>query len=89
MHSPVRRPRWNGTCEVSGRWAKRDALAAMVRRGSVTLSQCDLDAAVGVVAPLTPHELTSLKPQVAARSSRAERRRARQHAAQTESTSGS
>ena len=52
MHSPVRRPRWNGTCEVSGRWAKRTALAAMARRGSFTLSQCDLDAAVGVTAPL-------------------------------------
>jgi putative transposase len=23
MHSPVRRPSWNGTCEVSGRWAKQ------------------------------------------------------------------
>ncbi len=53
MHSPVRRPRWNGTCEVSGRWAKRNALAAMERRGSITLSQCDLDAAVGVAAPPT------------------------------------
>ena len=52
MHSPVRRPRWNGTCAVSGRWAKRNALAAMQRRGSITLSQCDLDAAVGVEAPL-------------------------------------
>lgn len=52
MHSPVRRPRWNGTCEVSGRWAKQTALAAATSRGSVTLSQCDLDAAVRVVSPL-------------------------------------
>jgi len=37
---------------AAGRWVKRTALAAMARRSSVTLSQCDLDAAVGVVAPL-------------------------------------
>ncbi len=28
LHSPVRRPRLNGTCEVSGRWAKHRAQAA-------------------------------------------------------------
>lgn len=47
MHSPVRRPRWNGTCEVSGRWAKHRAMAAARRRGSSgRLSQADLDHAV-------------------------------------------
>lgn len=46
MHSPVRRPRWNGTCEVSGRWAKRRAEAAARARGSASLCQQDLDAAV-------------------------------------------
>lgn len=46
MHSPVRRPRWNGTCEVSGRWAKRRAVAAARLRGASTLCQTDLDAAV-------------------------------------------
>jgi hypothetical protein len=54
MHSPVRRPRWNGTCEVSGRWAKRGAAAAAAARGSVSLTQADLDAAVGITAPLPP-----------------------------------
>lgn len=47
MHSPVRRPRWNGTCEVSGRWAKRRAVAAATLRGaSDGLCQADLDCAV-------------------------------------------
>ena len=46
MHSPIRRPRWNGTCEVSGRWAKRRAEAAARQRGSVVICQDDLDAAV-------------------------------------------
>lgn len=46
LHSPVRRPRWNGTCEVSGRWAKRRAEAAARARGSDVLCQVDLDAAV-------------------------------------------
>ena len=47
MHSPVRRPRWNGTCEVSGRWAKRRAVAAAALRGaSGGLCQADLDCAV-------------------------------------------
>ena len=54
LHSPVRRPRWNGTCEVSGRWAKKRTTEAMLRRGSATLSQCDLDAAVGIVEALPP-----------------------------------
>jgi Integrase core domain len=59
MHSPVRRPRWNGTCEVSGRWAKARAMAAAVRRGSATLSRCDLDAAVTVAGqlPAVPDDL--------------------------------
>jgi transposase InsO family protein len=47
MHSPVRRPRWNGTCEVSGRWAKVRTVAAANRRGSPeVLCQADLDSAV-------------------------------------------
>jgi len=47
MHSPVRLPSWNGTCEVSGRWAKRRAMAAARRRGAEgELTQADLDAAV-------------------------------------------
>lgn len=54
MHSPVRRPRWNGTCEVSGRWAKRRALLAAVQRGSLALCQADLDAAVTVTGVLQP-----------------------------------
>jgi len=33
MHSPIRRPRWNGTCEVRGRWAKHRARLAAVGRG--------------------------------------------------------
>jgi hypothetical protein len=28
MHSPIRQPRWNGTCEVLGRWTKKRAAAA-------------------------------------------------------------
>lgn len=31
MHSPVRRPRWNGTCEVSGKWPS----AVLKRRGGL------------------------------------------------------
>jgi transposase InsO family protein len=47
MHSPIRRPRWNGTCEVSGRWAKHRAHAAAGLRGSPDqLCQADLDCAV-------------------------------------------
>ncbi len=47
LHSPVRRPRFNGCCEVSGRWAKHRAAAAALRRGSPDqLCQADLDAAV-------------------------------------------
>jgi transposase InsO family protein len=46
MHSPVRRPSWNGTCEASGRWAKRRAEAAARLRGDGTLTQADLDCAV-------------------------------------------
>jgi transposase InsO family protein len=52
MHSPVRRPSWNGTCEVSGRWAKQRAVAAARLRGSAGLSQADLDAAVTFVGTL-------------------------------------
>jgi transposase InsO family protein len=47
LHSPVRRPRFNGTCEVSGRWAKRRAQAAAQLRGSTDrLTQADHDCAV-------------------------------------------
>lgn len=46
LHSPARRPRWNGSCEVSGRWAKRRAEAAARARGSLALTQADLDTAV-------------------------------------------
>lgn len=53
MHSPVRRPSWNGTCEVSGRWAKNRATAAAARRGeSGALCQADLDAAVTYVGTM-------------------------------------
>jgi hypothetical protein len=35
----VRQPRYNGACEVHGRWAKRDAQAAAQARGmSVTVA---------------------------------------------------
>jgi len=47
LHSPVRRPRYNGTCEISGRWAKERALEAARMRGSPdALCQADLDCAV-------------------------------------------
>jgi hypothetical protein len=47
LHSPVRRPRWNGSCEVSCRWAKARAYAAARARGApYELTQVDLDAAV-------------------------------------------
>jgi hypothetical protein len=53
MHSPVRRPRWNGTCEVSGSWAKRRAVAAACRRGSPDrLCQADLDCGVTFIGIL-------------------------------------
>lgn len=53
MHSPVRWPRWNGTCEVSGKWAKRRADAAWTARGGQgDLVQADLDAAVTFVGPM-------------------------------------
>jgi hypothetical protein len=47
LDSPVRRPRYNGTCEVSGRWAKHRALAAASQRGPPErLCQEDLDHAI-------------------------------------------
>lgn len=52
MHLPVRRPSWNGTCEVSGRWAKRRPAAAARLRGDRTLTQADLDCAVTFVGVL-------------------------------------
>lgn len=55
MHSPVRCPSWNGTCEVSGRWAKGRAMTAARRRGADgELTQQDLDAAVTCSGPLPP-----------------------------------
>lgn len=53
LHSPVRQPRWNGCCEVSGRWAKARIEAAWRARGAVgDLSAADLDAAVTFVGPM-------------------------------------
>ena len=52
MHSPVRMPSWNGTCEVSGKWAKLRAQAAAEVRGDGTLTQADLDTAVTYVGAL-------------------------------------
>ena len=67
LHSPVRRPRFNGTCEVSGRWAKHRALAAARLRGSAgPLCQADLDAApkcVGPMAKCTSRISSSPSPQ--------------------------
>lgn len=55
LHSPVRRPSYNGTCEVSGRWAKRRAERAAQERGCPDrLCQADLDAAVTCRDPLPP-----------------------------------
>lgn len=53
LHSPVRCPRWNGTCEVSARWAKRRAEAAWrARGGRGAMTQADLDAAVTFVGAM-------------------------------------
>ena len=46
LHSPVRRPSYNGTCEVSGRWGKHRAYCAARARGAEQLEQHDLDHAV-------------------------------------------
>lgn len=46
LHSPVRRPSYNGTCEVSGRWAKHRAYLAARVRGAKRLEQQDLDHAI-------------------------------------------
>jgi hypothetical protein len=58
LHSPVRRPRYNGACEVHGRWAKRDAQAAARARGaSDGLTQADLNSAItftGVMPRVSP-----------------------------------
>lgn len=50
VHSPVRRPRYNGTCEVSGRWANLCATAAARARGAEAMTSVDLAAAVTVAA---------------------------------------
>ena len=58
LYSPPGTPRYNGCCEVRGRWAKRDAQAAAARRGAQgELSQADLDAVVtltGTLPRITP-----------------------------------
>lgn len=46
LHSPVRLPSYNGTCEVSGRWGKQRAYRAARARGAEQLEQQDLDHAV-------------------------------------------
>ena len=52
MHSPVRRPSYNGTCEVSARWAKHRVALSARARGVAVLSQDDLDNAVTCADPL-------------------------------------
>jgi transposase InsO family protein len=53
LHSPVRRPQWNGCCEVSGRWAKARIEAAWRARGARgDLTPADLEAAVSFVGPM-------------------------------------
>lgn len=55
LHSPVRRPRYNGSCEASGRWAKHRTMAAAARRGATDmLTRADLDAAVTFTGTLPP-----------------------------------
>lgn len=55
LHSPVRRPRWNGACEVSVRWAKSRADVAWRARGAQgDLVQADLDAAVNFTGTMQP-----------------------------------
>jgi hypothetical protein len=46
LHSPVRRPSYNGTCEVSARWGKNRVYLAGRARGAERLEQQDLDHAV-------------------------------------------
>lgn len=53
LHSPVRRPSYNGAVEVSGRWAKRRVMAAAGARGAAgALSPEDLVCAVTQVGAL-------------------------------------
>ena len=53
LHSPVRRPRWNGSCEASVRWAKGRAAAAWRQRGGRgDHDQADLAAATTFVGPM-------------------------------------
>lgn len=55
LHSPVRQPRWNGSCEASVRWAKDRAEAAWRRRGGQgDHVPADLDAATTFVGPMPP-----------------------------------
>lgn len=55
LHSPVRRPRWNGCCEASVRWAKARAEAAWRQRGARgDHVPADLDAATSFVGPMQP-----------------------------------
>jgi hypothetical protein len=46
LRSPVRRPSYNGTCELSCRWGKHRAYLAARARGAEQLEQQDLDHAV-------------------------------------------
>jgi len=53
LHSPVRRPRWNGCCEASVRWAKSRAQAAWRQRGAEGgYVAADLAAATTFVGPM-------------------------------------
>lgn len=53
LYSPVRRPRWNGSCEVSVRWAKRRAEAARrLRDATGDYVAADLEAAANFVGPM-------------------------------------
>ena len=53
LHSPPRQPRWNGTCEVSVRWAKRRVETAWLARGGEGgYVAADLEAATTFVGPM-------------------------------------
>lgn len=55
LFSPVRRPSWNGGCEVRVRWGKRSAEQAWLRRGGCgDYTRADLDAAVTAHDTLPP-----------------------------------
>ncbi len=69
VHSPVRRPQFNGCCEVSGKHAKRRAQAAAAQRGAVDyLSAADLQVATTFVGemPRVPEALRADSQQALA-----------------------